>query len=132
MSMTDPIADLLTRIRNAQQAGHPFTEVPASRIKEHIVTILQQEGFIRGYERNAQAPQDVLKVELKYGSDRRGAILGIQRESKPGCRVYVGAGEIPHVRRGLGVAIISTSKGVLADHKARREHVGGELLCTVW
>ena len=94
--------------------------------------ILKAEGYIRDYARQAQAPQDELAIDLKYGSDRRGAILGIQRESKPGCRVYVGAGSIPRVRQGLGVAIVSTSKGVLPGHLARKEQVGGELLCTVW
>ena len=132
MSMTDPISDLLTRIRNAQQAGHPSVRIPASKIKERIVSILKDEGYIVDFVRNPQSPQDELVVDLKYGSDRRGAIAGIQRKSRPGCRVYVGAGSIPRVRQGLGVAIVSTSRGVLADHIARQQQVGGELLCIVW
>lgn len=132
MAMTDPIADLLTRIRNAQDAGHGRVNVPASRIKERIVQILQEEGYISGYQRLANKPQDALEIELKYGSDRQGAILGIQRESKPGRRVYVAAKSIPRVRSGLGVAIVSTSKGLLADHVARAEKVGGEFICSVW
>ena len=132
MAMTDPIADLLTRIRNAQDAGHARVNAPASRIKERIVQILKEEGYIAGYSRLAFKPQDVLEIELKYGNDRKGAILGIQRESKPGRRVYVAAKSIPRVRSGLGVAIVSTSKGLLADHVARNEKVGGEFICSVW
>ncbi|MGM0574952.1 MAG: 30S ribosomal protein S8 [Myxococcota bacterium] len=132
MSMTDPIADLLTRIRNAQLARHPVLQVPASKIKEQIVRILKDEGFITDYQRVPNKPQDVLDIQLKYGPDLQGAILGLQRESKPGRRVYVGADGIPRVRHGLGVAIVSTSHGVLPDHLARKKRVGGELLCTVW
>jgi small subunit ribosomal protein S8 len=130
--MTDPIADLLTRIRNAQAARHNCVNAPASRIKERILQILADEGYIVGYQRHATSPQDVLEIELKYGSDRKGAILGIQRESKPGRRIYVAAKSIPRVRSGLGVAIVSTSKGLMADHAARAEKMGGELICSVW
>lgn len=132
MSMTDPIADLLTRIRNAQAARHDEVVAPASRIKEAIVRILKDEGFINDYERIADKPQDALKITLKYLQDGRGAILGLKRESKPGRRMYVGTDSIPRVRHGLGVAIVSTSRGLLPDHLARKQRVGGELVCTVW
>jgi small subunit ribosomal protein S8 len=132
MTMTDPIADLLTRIRNGQKAGHHSVTIPASRVKEAIVRILSEEGYITGYKRVEKQPQDALDVALKYGQDGHGAITGIVRQSKPGRRVYVGTEEIPKVRYGLGVAIVSTSRGILADHTARTKHVGGELLLTVW
>ncbi|MEZ4267783.1 MAG: 30S ribosomal protein S8 [Myxococcota bacterium] len=132
MSMTDPIADLLTRIRNAQLARHSSLRLPASKIKQQIVEILKEEGYVADYRRAKKSPQDELEIDLKYSSDRRGAIIGIKRESTPGRRVYVGADEIPRVRHGLGVAIISTSQGILADHAARKKRVGGELLLTVW
>lgn len=132
MSMTDPISDLLTRIRNAQQASHTTTLVPASRLKQRIVEILKSEGYINDFSRIEQSPQDVIKITLKYSHDGEGAIAGIKRESKPGRRVYVGADDIPRVRSGLGVAIVSTSQGVLPDHVARESRVGGELLCSVW
>jgi small subunit ribosomal protein S8 len=132
MSMTDPIADLLTRIRNAQQASHATTVVPASRLKQQIVEILKSEGYISDFSRVEKSPQDELEIVLKYGNDGAGVIGGLRRESKPGRRVYVGADEIPRVRSGLGVAIVSTSKGVLPDHQARESRVGGELLCSVW
>ena len=132
MSMTDPIADLLTRIRNAQQASHATTVVPASRLKQQIVEILKSEGYISDYTRVQKSPQDELEIVLKYGNDGAGVIGGLRRESKPGRRVYVGADDIPRVRPGLGVAIVSTSKGVLPDHLARESRVGGELLCSVW
>jgi small subunit ribosomal protein S8 len=132
MSMTDPIADLLTRIRNAQQASHATTIVPASRLKQQIVEILKSEGYISDFSRVEKSPQDELEITLKYGNDGAGVIGGLRRESKPGRRVYVGADSIPRVRSGLGVAIVSTSKGVLPDHEARESRVGGELLCSVW
>ncbi|MGB0590972.1 MAG: 30S ribosomal protein S8 [Myxococcota bacterium] len=132
MSMTDPIADLLTRIRNAQQASHATTVVPASRLKQQIVEILKSEGYISDFSRVEKSPQDELEIVLKYGNDGAGVIGGLRRESKPGRRVYVGADDIPRVRSGLGVAIVSTSKGVLPDHQARESRVGGELLCSVW
>jgi len=132
MSMTDPIADLLTRIRNAQQAAHSTTVVPASRLKLKIVEILKSEGYISDFTRVEKSPQDEIEIVLKYGNDGAGVIGGLRRESKPGRRVYVGADDIPRVRSGLGVAIVSTSKGVLPDHLARESRVGGELLCSVW
>ena len=132
MSMTDPIADLLTRIRNAQQASHATTMVPASRLKQQIVEILKSEGYISDFSRIEKSPQDELEIVLKYGNDGEGVIGGLRRESTPGRRVYVGADTIPRVRSGLGVAIVSTSKGVLPDHLARESRVGGELLCSVW
>ena len=132
MSMTDPIADLLTRIRNAQQASHSTTIVPASRLKQRIVEILKSEGYISDFSRVEKSPQDELEIVLKYGNDGAGVIGGLRRESKPGRRVYVRADEIPRVRSGLGVAIVSTSKGVLPDHAARESRVGGELLCSIW
>ena len=132
MSMTDPIADLLTRIRNAQQASHATTVVPASKLKQKIVEILKTEGYISDFTRVEKSPQDEIEIVLKYGNDGAGVIGGLRRESKPGRRVYVGADDIPRVRSGLGVAIVSTSKGVLPDHIARESRVGGELLCSVW
>ena len=132
MSMTDPVADLLTRIRNAQQASHHRTVVPASKLKQRIVEILKTEGYISDFERIEKSPQDEIEIVLKYNNDGAGAIAGIRRESTPGRRVYVGADDIPRVRSGLGVAIVSTSKGVLPDHQARESRVGGELLCSVW
>ena len=132
MTMTDPIADLLTRIRNAQQAGHSSVVIPASRMKESILSILREEGYIANFARVERTPQDELSVELKYSREGRGAITGMVRQSKPGRRVYVGRTDIPRVKHGLGVAIVSTSNGVLADHVARKRRVGGELLLTVW
>ena len=132
MAMTDPVADLLTRIRNGQTAGHPSVLAPASRLKEAILKVLISEGYITGYEREPKKPQDELSIALKYDHEGGGAILGIKRESTPGRRVYVAADSIPNVRHGLGVAIVSTSNGVMADHRARQAGVGGELLCTVW
>lgn len=130
--MTDPIADLLTRIRNAQQSRHASVRAPASKLKEAVIKVLVDEGFVAGYERLPGQPHDEIRVDLKYRSDGGGAILGIRRMSMPGRRVYLGADEIPRVRNGLGVAIVSTSRGVMADHVARQHNVGGELLCTVW
>jgi small subunit ribosomal protein S8 len=132
MSMTDPISDLLTRIRNAQQAHHATVYAPASKLKESILHILKEEGFIVDWSRMSKSPQDHLEIVLKYGSDGVGAIVGVRRESSPGRRVYVGTDKIPKVRQGLGIAIVSTSRGVLTDQQARKSRVGGELLCTVW
>lgn len=132
MTMTDPIADLLTRIRNGQQARHDEVKVVASKEKLAIIKILKDEGFISDFALEASQPRDVLKLTLRYGRDGAGAIHGILRESTPGRRVYVSAKEIPQVRSGLGLAIVSTSKGMLAGHQARENNVGGELICTVW
>jgi len=132
MTMTDPIADLLTRIRNAQQAGHEAFKVTLSKEKVAIVKILKDEGYLADFSVVADTPRDAIEVKLRYSRDNLGAIHGIKRESTPGRRVYVTAKEIPQVRSGLGLAIVSTSKGVLAGHVARAENVGGELICTVW
>jgi small subunit ribosomal protein S8 len=132
MSMTDPIADLLTRIRNAQQAKHYLVRCPASRVKVNILDILKSEGYIVDFERLPEKPQDVLQITLKYGPEGDGVIGGLKRESTPGRRVYVRAKDVPAVRNGLGVAIVSTSQGLLTDHAARKAHVGGEVLCSIW
>lgn len=132
MTLTDPIADLLTRIRNAQQAGHESLKVTSSKEKVAIVKILKDEGYVSDYSITADKPRDVIEVTLRYSREHKGAIHGIKRESTPGRRVYVSAKEIPQVRSGLGLAIVSTSKGVLPGHVARAENVGGELICTVW
>ncbi len=132
MTMTDPIADLLTRIRNAQQSGHDAFKVVASRTKLDILKILKTEGFVLDFAVEASTPRDLVEVKLRYSRDGQGAINGIKRESTPGRRVYVSAGEIPQVRSGLGLAIVSTSKGVMPGHVAREKNVGGELICTVW
>lgn len=132
MTLTDPIADFLTRIRNAQQAGHESLKVTSSKEKVAIVKILKDEGYVSDYSIVADKPRDVIEVTLRYSRGHKGAIHGIKRESTPGRRVYVSAKEIPQVRSGLGLAIVSTSKGVLPGHVARAENVGGELICTVW
>jgi small subunit ribosomal protein S8 len=132
MTMTDPIADLLTRIRNAQQAGHEAFNVTSSREKIAIVKILKDEGYISDYSVSEGKPRDTVEVKLRYSREGKGAIHNIQRASTPGRRVYVSAKQIPHVKSGLGLAIVSTSHGVMAGHLARAENVGGELICTVW
>ena len=132
MTMTDPIADLLTRIRNAQQAGHEAFKVTSSRAKIAIIKILKEEGYLNDYSVAADKPRDVVEVKLRYARDGKGAIHNIQRQSTPGRRVYVSAKEIPQVQSGLGLAIVSTSHGVMAGHAARAQNVGGELICTVW
>ncbi len=132
MTMTDPIADLLTRIRNGQQARHDEIKVVASKEKLAIVKILKEEGFISDFAIEEEKPRDVVKLRLRYGRDGAAAIHGIRRESTPGRRVYVSAKEIPQVRSGLGLAIVSTSKGMLPGHVALENNVGGELICTVW
>jgi len=135
MPVTDQIADMLTRIRNAGQARHEQVLVPASRIKEEIARILKAEGYIQKYERvddPAYPGQGALRVTLKYGARREPVIAGISRVSKPGLRVYARQRAIPRVQDGLGVAIVSTSKGVMSDREARRQGVGGEVLCYVW
>lgn len=129
---TDPIADLLTRIRNANRADHDSLEISASRLKLEIVKLLQQEGFIKGYEVVKQAPQDKIKINLKYGVKREKVITNLKRISKPGLRVYCSKENIPRVLRGLGIAILSTSQGVMTDREARKRGIGGEILCHVW
>ncbi len=130
--MTDPIADMLTRIRNGSSAKHQSVDVPASKIKKDIAEILLNEGFIKGYEVEEDGKQGILKIDLKYGENEERIISGIKRISKPGLRVYVKSTELPRVLGGLGIAIISTSKGVLTDKEARNQQVGGEVVCYVW
>lgn len=132
MSMTDPIADMLTRIRNAIMAGHKSTDMPASNIKEALARILEAEGYISGCERIKDRKQGTLRVRLRYGPGGEPVITGLKRISRPGCRVYVSATEIPRVLGGLGINVLSTSKGLLSGSKARKQGVGGELLVSVW
>jgi len=137
MSVSDPIADMLTRVRNALHAGHPAVSVPSSKLKVSIAQILKEEGFIEEYEtvREDGIPQDVLRMRLKYVGQlrkRRPVITGIERVSKPGRRVYTGRKDIPWVLSGMGVAILSTPKGVMTGQRARKLGVGGEVLCRVW
>ena len=132
MHITDPIADMLTRIRNAGTAKHATVDVPASRMKKSIAEILANEGYISAYQLVDDGGQCIIRITLKYLEGKEQAISGIRRVSKPGLRVYVGTEELPKVLRGLGIAIISTSKGVMTDKQARREHVGGEVLAFVW
>lgn len=132
MVMTDPIADMLTRIRNANKARHEKLELPASNLKRQIADILKREGFVRDYEFVADNKQGVLRINLKYGVNEQHVITGLKRISKPGLRVYAKADEIPRVLNGLGIAIISTSKGLLSDKEAREQTVGGEVLAYIW
>ena len=132
MTMTDPIADMLTRIRNANTVKHETVDVPASNIKKEIVRILLEEGFVRGYDVIEDEKQGIIRIQLKYGQSGERVIQGIKRISKPGMRVYTNAHEIPKVLNGLGISIISTSKGILTDRQARKENVGGEVICYVW
>ncbi len=132
MSVNDPIADMLTRIRNACMARHTTVAIPASKMKIAIAEILKREGFIRDFEVQKAEPADSIVITLKYTSDRRPVITGLKRVSKPGLRIYSGRADIPRVRGGLGLSILSTPKGVMAGHEAWQEHVGGEVLCYVW
>ncbi|HHY22244.1 MAG TPA: 30S ribosomal protein S8 [Bacilli bacterium] len=132
MVMTDPIADMLTRIRNANMVRHEKLEVPASKMKKEIVEILKREGFIRDYEYIEDSKQGVLRVFLKYGANNERVITGLKRISKPGLRVYAKATEVPRVLGGLGIALVSTSKGVMTDKEARQQQVGGEVVAYVW
>ena len=132
MAVTDPIADLLTRIRNANAALHPKVEIPASKMKTAILEILVQEGFVKGFEVLEDGKQGVLDVSLKYGPNGERVISGIKRISKPGLRIYAKSSELPRVLGGLGIAIISTSKGVVTDKVARKEGLGGEVIAYVW
>ena len=132
MQITDTIADILTRIRNASSARHATVDVPASNVKKAITQILLDEGYIKGFEVVNEGVQGVIKITLKYNAGKEKAISGLRRVSKPGLRVYAGADELPRVLKGLGVAIVSTSKGVMTDKKARELHVGGEVLAFIW
>ncbi len=129
---TDPIADLLTRIRNANRANHDQVEIPASRLKQEICRILLDEGYIKTYSVHHVGIHDVIRIQLKYGTRKEKAITQLQRISKPGLRIYRPKNEIPRVLNNLGIAIISTSQGVMSDREARRRGVGGEILCYVW
>ncbi len=132
MQITDPIADMLTRIRNANSAKHATVDIPASNMKKAIAEILLEEGYIKSYQIVNDGAQGVIKVTLKYVNGTDKVITGLRRVSKPGLRVYAGADELPRVLKGLGIAIISTSKGIMTDKKAREAHVGGEVLAFVW
>ena len=132
MSMTDPIADMLTRIRNANNAGHKDVMVPASNIKKAIANILLEEGYINKVDFIEDNKQGMLKITLKYGQNGEKVIAGLKRISKPGLRIYASNEDLPKVLNGLGVAIISTSKGVMTDKLARKNNVGGEVICYVW
>lgn len=135
MSMSDPIADMLTRIRNAQMREHPTVSMPHSNVKVAIAEVLQKEGYIEAYKVLPEKPQSVLQVTLKYVGDRRtrrSVITGLERISRPGRRVYVGKGEIPWVLSGMGISIVTTSRGIMTGQQARRMGVGGEVLCKVW
>lgn len=132
MQITDPIADMLTRIRNAGSAKHDTVDIPASNMKKSIARILLDEGYIKSFQLIDDGGQGVIRIVLKYLPGKEKAIQGLRRVSKPGLRVYAGAEELPYVLRGLGVAIVSTSKGVMTDKAARRANVGGEVLAFIW
>ena len=132
MQITAPVADMLTRIRNANTAKHESVDVPASNLKKAIAKILLDEGYIKSYEVVEDGTQGVIRIQLKYLAGKEKVISGLRRVSKPGLRVYAGADELPRVLKGLGIAIISTSKGVMTDKAARANHVGGEVLAFVW
>ncbi len=133
MQITDPIADMLTRIRNANNAKHDAVDVPASNMKKAIAQILLDEGYIKNFQIINDGTQGVIRITLKYQQPGKGKVIsGLRRVSKPGLRVYAGADELPKVLRGMGIAIVSTSRGVMTDKKAREAHVGGEVLAFVW
>jgi len=132
MHVTDPVADMLTRIRNANAARHDSVDIPASKFKKSIAEILKQEGYIKSINTIQDNGQGTLRIALQYTQDNERVITGIKRVSKPGLRVYVGAEDLPKVLRGLGIAIVSTSKGVMTDKRARSEKIGGEVLAFVW
>ena len=132
MHITDPIADLLTRVRNASSAKHDTVDIPASNMKKAISQILVEEGYVKGMQVTEDNKQGTIKITLKYGEDRRSAISGLRRVSKPGLRIYTSCEKLPKVLKGLGIAIVSTPKGVMTDRQARKENVGGEVLAFVW
>ena len=132
MVMTDPIADFLTRIRNANMVYHEKVEVPSSKVKKAITEILKEEGFIKDYEYIEDGKQGTLRIFLKYGPNKERVISGLKRISKPGLRVYAKKDELPKVLGGLGIAVISTPKGIMTDKKARKEGLGGEVICYIW
>ena len=132
MVMTDPIADLLTRVRNANSARHEVVEVPSSKVKKAVANILLEEGYVKGIEEYNDGVIPMMRIALKYGPSKERVITGLKRISKPGLRVYCKAEEVPKVLNGLGVAVISTSQGVLADREARKLGLGGEVICYIW
>jgi small subunit ribosomal protein S8 len=132
MTMTDPIADMLTRVRNANRAYHSSVDVPASRVKRDIAKILKEEGYVSGYEIVKENGFDVIRIQMNYGSARERTITGIKRISKPGLRIYAKKDDIPRVLGGLGTAVMSTSKGIMTGKEAKREGLGGEVICYVW
>lgn len=132
MSVTDPVADLLTRIRNANSAGHDYVEVLMSRLNMEIVKILQSEGYIRSYEVSKDTVHGRIRLALKYGPQRERVISNLKRVSKPGLRIYAKRGDVPRVLGGLGIAVVSTSQGIMTDRECRRRGIGGEVLCYVW
>ena len=132
MHITDPVADMLTRIRNANNAKHETVDVPDSNMKKSIAQILLDEGYIKAFQIVEDGTQGIIRITLKYNAGKEKVISGLRRVSKPGLRVYVGADELPQVLRGLGIAIVSTSKGVMTDKAARAAHVGGEVLAFIW
>ena len=132
MQITDPVADMLTRIRNAGSAKHDTVDVPASKMKKAIAQILLDEGYIKSYQMVEDNTQGIIRITLKYLPGKEKAITGLRRVSKPGLRVYAGADELPRVLKGLGIALISTSKGIMTDKQARAQHIGGEVLAFVW
>ncbi len=129
---SDPIADMLTRVRNAMQARHPKVDVPASKLKTEIARILKEEGYIANFKVAEEGVKKVIKIYLKYSADATPVITKIERVSRPGCRVYVGQSDIPRVQGGLGINILTTPRGVMTGRHARKEKVGGELLCRIW
>lgn len=132
MHITDPIADMLTRIRNANSAKHDTVDIPASKMKKAIAQILVDEGYIKGFKVEDDGKQGMIEIALKYGQNKTAAITGLRRVSKPGLRIYSGCEDMPKVMKGLGIAIVSTSKGVMTDKDARKANVGGEVLAFVW
>ena len=132
MQITDPIADMLTRIRNASTAKHDTVDVPASNMKKAIAEILLEEGYIKNFQLIDNSTQGIIRITLKYGANKAKTINGLRRISKPGLRVYAKSEELPKVLKGLGIALVSTSKGIMTDKKARQEHVGGEVLAYIW
>ena len=132
MTMTDPIADMLTRIRNANTVGHDTVDIPASKMKKSLAAILAEEGYIKGFQIIEDDKQGIIRIDMKYGHGKEKVINGIKKISKPGLKVYAKADDVPRVLGGLGIAIISTSNGVISDREARRLGVGGEVICYVW
>ena len=132
MAVSDPIADFLIRIKNAQKARFDRVDIPASRMKASIAGILKEEGYIKNFKFIRDDKQGILRIQLKYGEHRETGIASIKRISKPSRRVYVGYGDMPRIMNGLGIAIVSTSQGLMTDRKARKQRVGGELLCSIW